>query len=203
MKERILVVSDIHGHRKALVTLLKAVNFNVRKDQLVLMGDYVNNGPDSFGTLKLVKRLKRRGALALAGNHEMRWLESKDKKIKRWHKFLRELSTIEVIDNYIFAHAGIDTSKPLNKQIKEYITGHYNHNLNRNIPKNKYLIHGHIPNYRYGLKNDELYKKKNILDIDTGAGHNKFLSLIDLTNAYQYSVKVTDTKKINTKRIKL
>ncbi len=94
MKERILVVSDIHGHRKALVTLLKAVNFNVRKDQLVLMGDYVNNGPDSFGTLKLVKRLKRRGALALAGNHEMRWLESKDKKIKRWHKFLRELSTI-------------------------------------------------------------------------------------------------------------
>jgi hypothetical protein len=33
-----------------------------------------------FGTLKLVKRLKRRGALALAGNHEMRWLESKDKK---------------------------------------------------------------------------------------------------------------------------
>ena len=45
------------------------------------------------------------------------------------------------------------------------------------------------------VKNDELYKKKNILDIDTGAGHNKFLSLIDLTNAYQYSVKVTDTKK--------
>ena len=103
------------------------------------------------------------------------------------------MSTIEVIDNYIFAHAGIDTSKPLNKQIKEYTTGHYNHNLNRNIPKNKYLIHGHIPNYRYGLKMMN-YIKKNILDIDTGAGHNKFLSLIDLTNAYQYSVKVTDTK---------
>ena len=134
MKERILVVSDIHGHRKALVTLLKAVNFNVRKDQLVLMGDYVNNGPDSFGTLKLVKRLKRRGALALAGNHEMRWLESKDKN-QTLAQILRELSTIEVIDNYIFAHAGIDTSKPLNKQIKEYTTGHYNHNLNRNIPK--------------------------------------------------------------------
>ena len=159
MKERILVVSDIHGHRKALVTLLKAVNFNVRKDQLVLMGDYVNNGPDSFGTLKLVKRLKRRGALALAGNHEMRWLESKDKN-QTLAQILRELSTIEVIDNYIFAHAGIDTSKPLNKQIKEYTTGHYNHNLNRNIPKNKYLIHGHIPNYRYGLKMMNYIKRK-------------------------------------------
>ncbi|GGG98666.1 serine/threonine protein phosphatase [Staphylococcus pragensis] len=203
MVERILVVSDIHGHRKALVTLLKAVKYNYRKDQLVLMGDYVNNGPDSFGTLKLVKRLKRKGALALAGNHEIRWLASKDKKIKRWHKFLNSLSTIEMIDDYIFAHAGIDTNKPLSKQIKEYTTGYYNHELNRNVPKHKFLIHGHVPNYRFGLKNDELYKKKNILDIDTGAGHDKYLSLIDLTNAYQYSVKVTDNKKVNSRRIKL
>ena len=52
----------------------------------------------------------------------MRWLNSKDKKIKRWHPFLRELSAVEVIGNYIFAHAGIDTNKPLNKQIKEYTT---------------------------------------------------------------------------------
>ena len=70
----------------------------------------------------------------MAGNHEMRWLESKDKN-QTLAQILRELSTIEVIDNYIFAHAGIDTSKPLNKQIKEYTTGHYNHNLNRNILK--------------------------------------------------------------------
>ena len=34
-----------------------------------------------FGTLKLVKRLKRRGAIALAGNHEMRWLNSKIKRL--------------------------------------------------------------------------------------------------------------------------
>lgn len=95
------------------------------------MGDYVNHGPDSFGTLKLVKRLKRRGALALAGNHEMRWLNSKDKKIKRWHAFLRELS------------------------------------------------------------------------IDTGAGHHKFLSLIDLTGQYQYSVEVTNIQKMNIKRLKI
>ena len=56
------------------------------------MGDYVNNGPDSFGTLKLVKRLKRRGALAL-GNHEMRWLESKDKKSNAAQIFKR------IVDN--------------------------------------------------------------------------------------------------------
>ncbi|MCE4990051.1 metallophosphoesterase [Staphylococcus hominis] len=203
MSERLLVISDIHGHRKALSILLKRAKYNPKKDQLVLMGDYVNNGPDSFGTLKLVKRLKRCGALALAGNHEMRWLNSKDKKIKRWHPFLRELSAVEVIGNYIFAHAGIDTNKPLNKQIKEYTTGHYSHSLNRQIPKNKYLVHGHVPNDRYGLKKDEIYKNKNELSIDTGAGHNKFLSLIDLTGQYQYSVEVTNIRKMNIKRLKI
>ncbi|TRM03980.1 serine/threonine protein phosphatase [Staphylococcus hominis] len=203
MSERLLVISDIHGHRKALSILLKRAKYNPKKDQLVLMGDYVNNGPDSFGTLKLVKKLKRRGALALAGNHEMRWLNSKDKKIKRWHAFLRELSAVEVIGNYIFAHAGIDTSKPLNKQIKEYTTGHYSHLLNHQIPKNKYLVHGHVPNYRYGLKKDDIYKKKNELSIDTGAGHHKFLSLIDLTGQYQYSVEVTNIRKMNIKHLKI
>ena len=203
MSERLLVVSDIHGHRKALVTLLKRAKYNPKKDQLVLMGDYVNNGPDSFGKWKLGNSVNPRGALALAGNHEMRWLIRIDKNIKRWHAFLRELSAVEVIGNYIFAHAGIDTNKPLNKQIKEYTTGHYSHSLNRQIPKNKYLVHGHVPNYRYGLKKDEIYKKKNELSIDTGAGHNKFLSLIDLTSQYQYSVDVTNTRKMNIKRLKL
>ena len=100
MSERLLVISDIHGHRKALATLLKRAKYNPKRSARTY-GDYVNNGPDSFGTLKLVKRLKRRGAIALAGNHEMRWLNSKNKKIKRWHAFLRELSAVEVIGNYI------------------------------------------------------------------------------------------------------
>ena len=45
--------------------------------------------------------LKTSRCTCLGGNHEMRWLESKD---KNQTQILRELSTIEVIDNYIFAH---------------------------------------------------------------------------------------------------
>ena len=36
MSERLLVISDIHGHRKALSILLKRAKY--KKDQLVLMG---------------------------------------------------------------------------------------------------------------------------------------------------------------------
>ena len=65
---------------KPFATLLKRAKYNPKKITRTY-GDYVNNGPDSFGTLKLVKRLKRRGAIALAGNHEMRWLNSKIKRL--------------------------------------------------------------------------------------------------------------------------
>ena len=37
MSERLLVISDIHGHRKALATLLKRAKYNPKRS-LVLMG---------------------------------------------------------------------------------------------------------------------------------------------------------------------
>ena len=74
MPQRILVASDIHGHRDALIKLLSEAVYNAETDQLVLLGDYVNNGPDSVGTLRLVQKLVNKGAIALVGNHELRWL---------------------------------------------------------------------------------------------------------------------------------
>lgn len=55
MPQRILVASDIHGHGDALIKLLSEAVYNAETDQLVLLGDYVNNGPDSVGTLRLVQ----------------------------------------------------------------------------------------------------------------------------------------------------
>ena len=91
MPKRLLAVSDIHGHGKSLARLLKAAHYDAKDDQLVLIGDYVNNGPDSVGTLKFVKQLVNDGAIALVGNHELRWLERKDKPAIQWHQFILSL----------------------------------------------------------------------------------------------------------------
>ena len=90
MSKRLLVASDIHGHGKSLSHLLKAAHYDDSKDQLVLIGDYVNNGPDSIGTLKLIKQLVKNGAIALVGNHELRWLERTDKRATEWHHFINQ-----------------------------------------------------------------------------------------------------------------
>ena len=66
--QRILVTSDIHGHPDHLRQVLDAAAFD-EKDLLVIVGDIVEKGPDSLGTLRLVMELAKRGnVIALIGN---------------------------------------------------------------------------------------------------------------------------------------
>ena len=51
---RTLVVSDIHGCVDEFKQLLNKVNFNAEEDQLVLLGDYVDRGPESRETVEFV-----------------------------------------------------------------------------------------------------------------------------------------------------
>jgi hypothetical protein len=68
---RTLIVGDVHGCSGELETLLEQVGFVESTDRLVLVGDLVARGPDSHGTLALVRRL---GALSVRGNHENKLL---------------------------------------------------------------------------------------------------------------------------------
>ncbi|MBP1965932.1 metallophosphoesterase family protein [Paenibacillus aceris] len=74
--KRTLVVSDIHGCVDEFKQLLVKVNFNAEEDQLVLLGDYVDRGPDSRGAVEYVMSLVReKGAIALKGNHDQRFVD--------------------------------------------------------------------------------------------------------------------------------
>ncbi|MBE6658216.1 MAG: serine/threonine protein phosphatase [Ruminococcaceae bacterium] len=66
--QRILVTSDIHGHPDHLRHVLDAAGF-CADDLLVIVGDIVEKGPDSLGTLRYVQELCARGnTTALIGN---------------------------------------------------------------------------------------------------------------------------------------
>ncbi|MFB9327556.1 metallophosphoesterase family protein [Paenibacillus aurantiacus] len=92
-KERTLVVSDIHGCDEELRLLLEQMSFRPERDQLVLLGDYVDRGPRSKETVAYVCQLVRQeGALALQGNHDHRFvnvvtgLAALEEKTKFWEK---------------------------------------------------------------------------------------------------------------------
>lgn len=77
-------VSDIHGHRAALVAALQAAElldegerWSGGEARLWLLGDYVDRGPDGIGVIELARRLEGEAsaaggrATALLGNHEI------------------------------------------------------------------------------------------------------------------------------------
>ncbi|MGM0898305.1 MAG: metallophosphoesterase family protein [Bacillota bacterium] len=74
--KRILAISDIHGELELFNELLEKVGYDASEDQLILLGDYVDRGPDSKGVLERVTELKKQGAIVLRGNHDQMMLEA-------------------------------------------------------------------------------------------------------------------------------
>jgi serine/threonine protein phosphatase 1 len=63
-------ISDVHGQRAALEQLLSHINLKL-DDRLYLLGDYVDRGPDSIGTLLLIgELLGQPNVTILQGNHD-------------------------------------------------------------------------------------------------------------------------------------
>lgn len=65
---RILVTSDIHGCRLHLENILKEADFTT-EDILIVVGDMIEKGPDSLGTLRYIMKLYEGGnVIPLIGN---------------------------------------------------------------------------------------------------------------------------------------
>jgi len=76
----LVAVGDLHGRREELVRLVDAL---ARRPEwpdcaVVFLGDYVDRGPDSRGTIDLVLELLRRpaGGSAVMGNHDLALVRS-------------------------------------------------------------------------------------------------------------------------------
>ncbi len=73
--QRIIAVSDIHGHLNHLIQLLRKVDY-CGDDILVIVGDLVDKGPDSLRTLQYVMELAKREQVYVAiGNVDLLRLE--------------------------------------------------------------------------------------------------------------------------------
>lgn len=64
-------ISDIHGCARTFEALLGQIAFSP-EDELFLLGDYIDRGPDSKGVIDLILKLKEEGYRlhCLRGNHE-------------------------------------------------------------------------------------------------------------------------------------
>jgi len=67
---RIVAISDVHGHLEVFESLIAEAKLQP-EDHLIIIGDFINKGPDSLPTLrKMMALTKRPNTYILKGNHE-------------------------------------------------------------------------------------------------------------------------------------
>src|SRR5215218_1348691 len=71
-------ISDIHGCCKTFRYMVEEVLHLQASDQLFLLGDYIDRGPDSKGVIDFILELRAKGyrVETLMGNHEFMMLET-------------------------------------------------------------------------------------------------------------------------------
>jgi diadenosine tetraphosphatase ApaH/serine/threonine PP2A family protein phosphatase len=100
---RRIFVGDIQGCREPLERLLRAVEFRAGIDRLLPVGDLVNKGPDSPGTLALLREL---GAEPVLGNHDLHWL-AKGRGEPADRDWLAAQPLVRIFADLIMVHAGL------------------------------------------------------------------------------------------------
>lgn len=103
--KRKLVISDIHGCYDEFNKLLGLVHYDSSKDDLILLGDYVDRGKDSKKVVNFVRELvDTYGAIALRGNHDQMMID-----------FIKRPNSYSAFANYI-QNGGTET-------LRNYIEG--------------------------------------------------------------------------------
>jgi serine/threonine protein phosphatase 1 len=102
MTTRRFAITDIHGCAATFRALVHQQLQLTPRDQLFLLGDYLNKGPDSRGVLDEILSLRRKGfhVVTLRGNHDQQLLdaiaEPEDEELqRRWQDKLEWAVTLD------------------------------------------------------------------------------------------------------------
>ncbi|MEM7657075.1 MAG: metallophosphoesterase family protein [Bacteroidota bacterium] len=107
---RRFAIGDIHGCLASFQAMLRKLHLQP-EDQLILLGDYVNRGPDSLGVLDQIIQLQTDGykVHALRGNHEEMFLSARKGLLDpRQEQWLFDLPIGLETTDYYFTHAGLN-----------------------------------------------------------------------------------------------
>jgi len=193
-------IGDIHGCLNTFKKLLNTINY-CNKDQLFLIGDYIDRGPESKNVLDFIIELnKNANVYPLIGNHEktlldlnnqeFRFLEFHLKKNQelnllkgdkiniKYIKFIEKLPYYYELDNFFIVHAGINFNS--NNPYEDYASMLEIRNMpyNLKLAKNKIIIIGHQPTNKEEIIN-KVNKKEKIIHLDNGVAYRKKHKIYD------------------------
>lgn len=196
---RKFAISDIHGCAKTFKSLLGLINFS-KQDELYLLGDYIDRGPDSKGVIDHIWQLQQEEYTVhcLKGNHEQMLLGEYDTSTYHYHGLYETLQSFGVkavkdipapyinwmkalphyfeVDKYILVHAGLNFSEedPLSDLTSMLWIRQWYEDIDQEWLNGRMVIHGHTP-MKKELINEQLLLLPYLgaLDIDAGCVFDK------------------------------
>lgn len=192
---RLLAISDVHGCCKTFYELVvNKINLK-RSDKLVLLGDYIDRGPDSREVIDFIIDLKAKkfNVVPLAGNHESMlvsafkdpgmlplWLINSGMttlnslQIKsltdidpKYIDFFSDLQYFEIDRDNIFVHAGFNDQATDPFRDTEEMIWRCSTSYSNPLLKGKRIIHGHRPKtIEYVMR--MITSGSRVIPVDTG-----------------------------------
>ncbi len=219
---RTLAIGDIHGCLKSLETLVDFIDLS-KDDTLIILGDYIDRGPDSKGVIDYLLELqKTHNLILLKGNHEcmieearvyyedlMNWLlnggietlksfeviDFEDIDDKYW-EFFKNCRKYHETENFIFVHAGLSPDLALEEQSEHSLYWLRFHKTKQH-KSGKRIICGHTPQ-----RPAKPAVKDHAICIDTGACNRGWLTCLDVdTGIYWQANEKGKTKRGKIKQL--
>ncbi|MDP4127457.1 MAG: metallophosphoesterase family protein [Bacillota bacterium] len=197
------VIGDIHGCFEQFQKLLEVINPDLSIDRLIMLGDYIDRGPNSYLTLQKVSNLQKEfgdhHVVLLRGNHEQmaldylhnpnyrshwRWnggdatladFQKHGDDLANYEGFLQGLRFYFEDDHFVYVHGGIRQGIRLSQQKASDLLWLREEFFLNPVSEKKPVIFGHTPT-RMITGAWKPFIHQNRIGLDTGCIYGGFLS---------------------------
>ncbi|HFI0427696.1 TPA: metallophosphoesterase [Streptococcus suis] len=135
---KIYAMSDIHGHYDEFIESLSKVDLSDTNNRLILLGDYIDGGSQSFQVISKIIELEKKfpdQVITLLGNHEeyfSEWLFEEDGASKYTFydtiiSFIGQNKRKNIVDTVVsdFSISDEECLVQINKKIRDCVTSEY------------------------------------------------------------------------------
>jgi serine/threonine protein phosphatase 1 len=208
MNKRLFAIGDIHGCFNKVRSLLEQKIQIKARDQIILLGDYIDRGTQSKEVIDYIIDLQARrfDIFPLFGNHELMLLEAynNDELTSKWIQnggsetlksfnisslkdiepkyieFFKGLSYYFAFEEYLCVHAGFNDSNISPFTDKYSMIWLCKQTYENPLLMNKIIIHGHRP-ITVDVCKEIVHSNKNVINLDTGCVYSNMTGFGTLT----------------------
>lgn len=193
---RRFAIGDIHGCHQTFLALIQQLNLQ-NNDQLFILGDFINRGPNSAQLINSFWELEKAGMqlYLLRGNHEHELLKAAQKEEKKLKKYLTQNNSLDLLEegkekfsiylnfisktyhyfeleDYFLVHAGFDFDSDAPFKSAKAMMYQRKSEVDKSLLKGKQIVVGHQPK-KLSTIIKKIKHKKETLFIDNGCVQNK------------------------------